>query len=127
MAPARRLATRALYCAGGAGSRLVAQNMNSATSAHSLSILRPLGEIYVAMFVAQVTGAAAGLWLAHFPGWLDNVWTGAAVMTFPGFLAGWSLLQLRAPDRLQRQRGTVRRLGVSAAMLSAVVVVSAWP
>jgi hypothetical protein len=83
--------------------------------------MRPLRPLYVVLFIAQVTGAAGGLWLARHPSWFENVWAGAALLTLPGYLAGWAVQKKMAPAALAAHGNTVRRIGVAAAMLSIAV------
>ncbi len=90
---------------------------NSSTS-HPMRPLRPL---YVALFVAQTIGAIAGLWVTRYPSWFENLWAGAALATFPGYLAGWAAQKKIAPAALLAHGGTARRIGFAAMLLTLAV------
>jgi hypothetical protein len=83
--------------------------------------MRPLRPLYAALFVAQSLGAVAGLWLARYPAWFENLWAGAALLTLPGYAVGWAAQKRWAPAALAAHGSTVRRIGFAAAMLTIAV------
>lgn len=83
--------------------------------------MRPLRHLYAALFVAQLIGAAGGLWMARYPSWFENLWAGAAAATFPGFLAGCVVQKKRGEAAFRSQAGTVRRIGLAALLLTLAV------
>ncbi len=83
--------------------------------------MRPLRPLYAAIFIGQVIGALAGLWIARYPSWFENAWAGAALLTLPGYVAGWGAQKRLAPAALAAHLNTVRRIGFAAALLSAAV------
>ncbi|MGE5523436.1 MAG: hypothetical protein ACM3SS_06965 [Rhodospirillaceae bacterium] len=91
--------------------------VNSGTS-HSM---RPLRALYAGIFIAQLVGAIAGLSIALYPSWFENLWKGAALLTLPGYAVGWGAQKKTGPVALQVHGNTVRRIGVAAAMLSIAV------
>lgn len=83
--------------------------------------MRPLRPLYIAIFVAQSAGAVAGYWIEPYPSWFENVWAGAALLTLPGYLAGWAVQNKVSPAALQAHGNTVRRIGFAAMLLSLAV------
>lgn len=84
--------------------------------------MRPLRPLYLAIFAAQATGAIAGLWIARYPSWFENLWAGAALMTLPGYFAGWAIQKQLGPAALRAYANTVRRIGFAALLLTAAVM-----
>jgi len=90
---------------------------------YSWNDLGPVRPLFVAVLIAQVLGAALGLWIARFPFWFDNLWAGGALASFPGFLLGLPIQMHLRPGSLTENRVMVRRMGLIALLLSAAVFV----
>jgi hypothetical protein len=85
---------------------------------YSWGDLQPVRPLFLTMLVAQVLGAAVALWLAAYPSWFDNAWTGGAAATFPGFLVGLSIQYRLRPVAVSEHRVLVRRMGLLALVFS---------
>ncbi len=86
---------------------------------YSWADLKPIRLVAVTVILAQLLGAAIGLVLPRFDDWFENLWSGAALATFPAFLVGAALQARATPGRLAEHKVMVRRLGLIAAVLSA--------
>jgi hypothetical protein len=84
--------------------------------------MRPLKPLYAAMMVAQVAGAVLGLWLARHGTWFEDLWTGAALATLPGYLVGVQAQKRWSPANLLANAATVRRIGLAAVVLFLAVL-----
>ena len=85
--------------------------------------LEPVRPLFVTVLIAQVIAAAFGLWLKVYPSWFDNVWAGAALATFPGFLIGLPIQYFLRPGSLSEHRVLVRRMSLVTLVLSLAVFV----
>ena len=90
---------------------------------YSWEDLQPVRPLFVTVLIAQVTGAALGLWIAMFPSWFENLWAGGALVTFPGFLLGLPIQMYLRPGRISENLVMVFRMGLVALVLSGAVFV----
>ena len=90
---------------------------------YSWEDLRPIRPLAIVTFVAQLIGMAVGLWLAKYPSWFENLWTGGAIATFPGFLPGLPVQMRVLPGSISEHSVMVRRMGLVSLLLSAAGVV----
>ena len=93
---------------------------------YSWSELKPVRPLSVCILVAQLLGAVAGLGFYDGQSWVDDVWTGGALASFPGFLVGLWVQAVMLPGSLERNRVLVRRVGWLAAFFSAFALVFPW-
>lgn len=84
--------------------------------------LQPLWPLSITLFVAQVAGVGLCWWIGKYPSWLDNVWVGGALASFPGYLLGLGVQRRFGPEGMREQRTMVRRLGAAALLLSVAVL-----
>ena len=84
--------------------------------------LQPLRPLSMTLFAAQVVGIGLCWWIGKYPSWLDNVWVGGALASFPGYLLGLGVQRRLGPACMREQRTMVRRLGAAALILSAAVL-----
>ena len=87
---------------------------------YSWSDLEPVRALAVTVLVAQLLGAAIGLWVARYPEWFDNLWAGGAIATSPGYALGLLLQHRLKPGSLTENVVMVRRMGLIAVILSLV-------
>jgi MFS family permease len=87
---------------------------------YSWNDLRPIRPLTVIVLVAQAVGSLLGLWFAKYPGWLENLWFGGALATFPGFLIGIPVQKWLRPNSLSENRVMVRRMALVALLLSVI-------
>jgi hypothetical protein len=78
---------------------------------YSWEELRPVHPLCIVIFVAQVVGAGASLLIGGLDDWYYQVWLGAALMTFPGFLAGLPVQHVAHPGSLAEHRPKIFLLG----------------
>ena len=90
---------------------------------YSWEDLQPVRPLFVTALIAQLVGAALGLWIAVFPSGFENLWAGGALATFPGYLLGLPLQTYLRPGSLGENRIMVLRMGLVALVLSAAVFV----
>lgn len=86
------------------------QHVNVRPAATTPAALRVL---YRTLLAAQTAGAVCGVVARHAPTVFEQLWTGAAVATLPGYLVGWWWLR-RRPD-FMIHRTDVARVGLAAA------------
>ena len=86
--------------------------------------LRPIRPLMVAVLVAQVVGSLFGLWFSKYPDWFENLWVGAALATFPGFLIGVPLQKWLSPNSLSENRVMVRRMALLALLFTVIAAFS---
>ena len=85
---------------------------------YSWSDLKPIRALSVTVLAAQTLGAGIGLFLPRFPQWLESLWFGAALATFPAFLVGVIIQAHVKPGSVGANRVIVRRLGLISALLT---------
>ena len=81
--------------------------------------LQPVRALALTVFGAQTIGRLFGLAFQRFPQWFLSMWFGAAVVTFPAFLAGLVVQSSLRPGSITENRIMVRRLGLIALFLFA--------
>ncbi len=87
---------------------------------YSWQDLRPVRPLFLTLLTAQFAGIALGLVAARHLPFADAAAAAGALASLPGYLLGL-LVQLRAaPQRIGEHAVMVRRIGLVAAMLSAV-------
>jgi hypothetical protein len=87
---------------------------------YSWADLKPIRVLMVTIITAQLLGGAVGLLVPRFPGWFESFWFGGAVATFPAFLLGAVIQAQVRPGSLSENKVMVRRLGLIAALLTAI-------
>ena len=85
---------------------------------YSWADLQPIRALFVTVLVAQIIGAAAGLFLSDSESWFLRLWFGGAVATFPAFVLGLVVQTRARPGSISENRVIVRRLGLIALLLS---------
>ena len=86
---------------------------------YSWADLQPVRALAVIVFGAQIAGALVGLVFPQFPRWLESLWFGGAIATFPAFLVGLVVQSRLRPGSITENRIMVRRFGFIALFLSA--------
>ena len=87
---------------------------------YSWADLKPIRALMVIVITAQLLGAAVSVLLSRFPDWFESAWFGGAVATFPAFLVGAAVQARVRPGSLSENKVMVRRLGLIAALLTAI-------
>ena len=90
---------------------------------YSWADLQPVRALFLTTLLAQLIGAAFGLWIAKYPSWFDNLWAGGALATLPGYVIGLLVQSVLRPGSLSENIVMVRRLGFVSALLSAFVFI----
>jgi hypothetical protein len=85
---------------------------------YNLGEFQPLRALSLVIAAAQCVGVGVSLLVGHYPGWLENVWFGGALATFPGYLIGLAVQRHLKPNSLIVCRALVRRMGMVSAVLS---------
>lgn len=93
---------------------------------YSWSELKPVRPLSVCILGAQLLGAVAGLGFYEGQSWVDEVWTGGALASFPGYLFGLWIQGVMMPGSLERNRLLVRRLAWLAAAFSVFALLFPW-
>src|SRR5262245_30499611 len=88
--------------------------------------LRPVRPLFVTTLVCQGLGAIAGFAIGYFPAWFENVWIGAAVATFPGFVLGIPVQRRARAEAIAENLVMVRRIGLVALVLSVAGLTMPW-
>ena len=89
---------------------------------YSWQDLQPVRPLFVITLAAQLIGAAIGFHLDTYTEWFDNVWTGAALATFPGYLFGLGVQYRINAKRISENKIMVRRMGLVALLLSVTAI-----
>lgn len=80
--------------------------------------MRPVRPLIVTVVAVQILGAIAGLVASVFPSWFANLWGGAALVTFPGYLLGLLIQRQVNVERIREHIVMVRRMGLIALALT---------
>jgi len=97
------------------------QHVNANAPATMPGALRVL---YRTLLAAQLAGAVIGLAFAPLPAIVDNVWTGAALATLPGYLLGALWLRHRRRAEYVAHRTNVARVGLAAVVFAVAGIVT---
>ena len=84
--------------------------------------LQPVRALAIVVFGAQIGGAVIGVLFAHQPTLLRSIWFGAAIATFPAFLAGLAIQSRWRAGSLAQNRVMVWRLGLVALVLTVAAI-----
>lgn len=82
------------------------------------SDLQPIRPLVWVVIAAQLAGSVLGYTELSMPDALDRIWTGGAIASFPGYLAGCAVQALMRPGSFREHRVMLRRLGLLAALMS---------
>ena len=85
--------------------------------------LQPVRALMIVVVGAQICGAVLGGLFAHQPTGFRSIWFGAAIATFPAFLAGVPIQSKWRPGSLAQNRVMVWRLGIVALLLTVAAIV----
>ena len=84
--------------------------------------LRPVRPLFLTAMLVQLLGGEFGLWAARFPTWTEDLCTGLALATFPGFLLGLPIQVHLRPGSIVENRVMVRRMGLLALLFSVAAI-----
>jgi hypothetical protein len=81
--------------------------------------LQPVRALAVTVIAGQLAGGLLGVLLPQFSRWFESLWFGAALATFPAFVAGVVIQAYLRPGSIGASKVMVRRLGIIAFLLTA--------
>ena len=90
---------------------------------YSWQDIKPVRGLFVVTLVAQLVGAGVCLWIAPQERWFDNLWLGAALCTFPGYLVGIPIQGRMKPKCIEENIIIVKRMGLVAFALTIAAIV----
>ncbi|KRB07767.1 hypothetical protein [Lysobacter sp. Root690] len=90
------------------------------------SDLQPIRPLVWVVTAAQLAGGVLGYTELSMPDAFDRIWTGGAMASLPGYLAGCALQALMRPGSFPAHRVMLLRLGLLAALVSVAGAVKYW-